>query len=50
MAPSYLQGLFQYSTDGAGHHGRNPNHLYVPQVQTNYGRQSLLFQRNYAME
>ena len=43
MAPPYLQGLFQYSTDVTGHHGCNPNRLYVPQVQTNYGRQSSYF-------
>ena len=43
MAPPYLQGLFQYSTDVTGHHGHNPNRLCVSQVQTNYGRQSLSF-------
>ena len=43
MAPSYLQGLFKYSSDVTGHPGRNLNRLYVPQVRTNYGRQSLYF-------
>ena len=28
-----------------GHHGCNPNGLHVPQVQTNYERQSLYFRR-----
>ena len=37
MAPPYLQGLFQYSTDVTGHHDHNPNRLYVPQMQNNYG-------------
>ena len=37
MAPPYLQGLFQYSTDVTGHHDHNPNCLYVPQMQNNYG-------------
>ena len=32
MAPSYLQGLFKYSIDVTGHHGRNSNRLYVPQL------------------
>ena len=43
MTPSYLQGLFKYSSDVTGHPGRNFNHLYVPQVRPNYGRQSLYF-------
>ena len=51
MAPPHLLGLFQYSTAVNGHHGHNPSHLYVPQVRTNYGRQSLyVFSRDYAME
>ena len=43
MVPSYLQGLFKYSSDVTGNPGRNFNPLYVPQVRTNYGRQSLYF-------
>ena len=43
MAPPYLQGLFQYSVAVAGQHSRNPSCLYVPQVRTNCGRQSLYF-------
>ena len=38
MPPTYLQGLFKYSIDVIGHHGCNSNRLYIPQVQTNYGR------------
>ena len=30
-------------TDVTGYPGRNFNRLYVPQVRTNYGRQSLYF-------
>ena len=30
-------------SDVTGHPGRNLNRLYVPQVRTNYGRQSLYF-------
>ena len=41
VAPPYLQGLFQYFTYVTGHHIRNLNHLYIPQVRTNYGRQLL---------
>ena len=46
MALSYLQTLFQYSTGVTGHYGCNPKWLeiYVPQVQTNYGRESLYYQ------
>ena len=44
MAPPYLQGLFQHShTDVTGHHGCNPKHLYVFQVETNHQRQLLYF-------
>ena len=43
MAPSYLQKLFKYSSDVTGHPGRIFNRLYVPQVKTNYGKQSLYF-------
>ena len=39
-----LAGLFQYSAVVIGQHGHNPSRLYVPQVRTNYGRQSLYFQ------
>ena len=43
MAPPYLWGLFQYSATVTGHHSHNPSRLYVPQVRTNYRRQSLYF-------
>ena len=43
MAPSYLQGLLKYSIDVTDHDGCNSTRLYVLQVQTNYGRQSLYF-------
>ena len=43
MAPSYLQGYIKYSIDATGHDGCISNRLYVPQVRTNYGRQSLYF-------
>ena len=43
MAPPYFRGLFQYSAEVTDHHGHNPICLYVPQVRTSYGRQSLYF-------
>ena len=43
MAPSYLQRLFKYSIEVVIMVAIPLNRLYVPQVQTNYGRQSLHF-------
>ena len=36
-------GYFNIFTAVTGHHGRKPSRLYVQQVRTDYGRQSLYF-------
>jgi len=33
-----------YATDVTGHTGRKPHQLYVPRIQTNYGKRSLQYQ------
>ena len=43
FSPTYLQGLFSYTSNVTGHIGRNPHRLYVPGIRTNYGKRSLRY-------
>ena len=43
VSPPYLFNLSRYARDVTDHQGRNPHHLYVPHVRTNYGKSSLYF-------
>ena len=41
FSPTYLQGLFSYTSNVTGHIGRNPHRLYIPGIRTNYFKRSL---------
>ena len=43
FSPTYLQGLFSYTSNVTSHIGRNPHRLYVPGIRTNYGKRSLRY-------
>ena len=43
ISPPYLFHLFHYAKDITTRQGRNPYHLFVPSVRTNYGKSSLRF-------
>ena len=45
MAPVYFHDMFSYTTSITGyeHEGRNAHRLFVPQIRTNFGRQSLFY-------
>ena len=43
LSPIYLQDTFNYTTTVTSHVGRNSYRLFVPRVQTNYGKNSLYY-------
>jgi len=42
-APAYLHSVFEYAINVTGRSNRNPHRLFVPQINTNYGKQSLYY-------
>jgi len=44
-APVYLHNMFAYATSITGHVGRNAHRLFVPQINTDYGKRSLYHRR-----
>ena len=42
-APQYLHNMFNYVTSFTGCVGRNSHQLFVPQINTNYGRRGLYY-------
>ena len=43
LAPPYLNGVFDYAVNVTGRSSRNPHRLFVPQINTNFGRRSLSY-------
>ena len=43
-SPTYLQGLFSYTSNFTGHMGRNPHRLYVPGIKTKLWQRPLHYQ------
>jgi len=44
-APVYLHNMFANATSITGRVGRNAHRLFVPQINTNYGKRSLYHRR-----
>jgi len=42
-APGYLHSMLEYVVNVMGRSSRNPHQLFVPQINTNYGRCSLYY-------
>ena len=43
IVPAYLYNIFEYAINVTGHVSRNVHRLFVPQVNTNYGKCSLYY-------
>jgi len=43
IVPAYLYNIFEYAINVTGRVNRNAHRLFVPQVNTNYGKRSLYY-------